>query len=417
MKPNYKSTLHACFLGYITQAVIVNLAPLLFVVFQNDFGLTLTQIGQLVLINFLTQIVTDLAAIRLIEKTGYRAAVMGAHILCAAGLILMSILPFLLPAYPGLLIAVVLYAIGGGLIEVIISPMVDAIPGDAKASMMSLLHSFYCWGQVLVVLVTTVLVKLIGSQFWYILPPLWALIPLFNFFNFMRVPITPMIADNEKMNLRELFSAPIFILALVMMMCSGAAEQAMAQWASFFAEKGLGVPKLLGDLLGPCLFAVFMGIGRTIYGIKGEKIPLKKALTVCAILTTVCYMITVFAGLPVLSLLGCAICGLGVSLMWPGMLSLTSAKCPKGGTAMFAILAMAGDAGCSLGPWLTGLVSDAVIASPTAAALSASTHMTTEQVGLKGGLLIASIFPIIMVAGVNLMDKRKKSLRENKQDR
>lgn len=407
---NYKKTIRACYTGYITQAVIVNLAPLFFVIFQKSFGLSLTQIGQLVLINFLTQIVVDIISIKVVAKIGYRGAALIAHMFCAVGLILMSILPQIMPPYGGLLISVLLYAIGGGMIEVIISPIVDAVPGDAKAAAMSLLHSFYCWGQVGVVLITTVIIRIIGNDLWYVLPIMWSVIPIYNFFVFIKVPLPPMVSEEESMNIKELFSSKIFILALVMMVCSGASELSMSQWSSFFAEKALGILKLMGDILGPCLFAVFMGIGRAVYGIKGEKIDLRKALIACAVLTTACYMVTVFIKIPVISLLGCALCGLGVSLMWPGMLSLTSSRCPTGGTAMFAILAMAGDVGCSIGPWLVGVISDTVTSSSSAMAVVNSTGLDIEQVSLKFGLLIASLFPIIMIIGVTLMSRKKKAI-------
>jgi Major Facilitator Superfamily. len=409
MALNFKKTIRSCYLGYITQAILVNLAPIFFVIFQEDFGLTLTQIGQLALVNFVTQIATDFVAIKFVDKIGYRKSALVAHLFAAAGLILMSVLPFVMGeyAYGGLIISVMVYAVGGGLIEVIISPIVDAVPGDAKEAAMSLLHSFYCWGQVVVVLLTTVVIKIIGGDLWYILPILWALIPIFNFFNFIRVPLPEMVSAHDSMHLKELFSSKVFVLALVMMVCSGASELAMSQWASFFAEVGLGVPKLLGDILGPCLFAVCMGIGRVVYGFKGDKIDLRKALIACSIFATICYMVTVFVSNPIISLFGCAFCGFGASLMWPGMLSLTAKRCPTGGTALFAILALAGDAGCSIGPWLCGVVSDAVISSAKGAEMAQNMGLKLEQVGLKAGLLATSVFPLVMMIGVFIMKEKK----------
>lgn len=391
-------------MGYITQAVIVNLAPLFFVIFQNSFGLKLSQIGQLVLLNFFTQIITDIASIKIVSKIGYRKSAVTAHVFCAAGLIMMGILPRVIPAYGGLVISVITYAVGGGLIEVIISPIVDSVPGEAKAAAMSLLHSFYCWGQMTVVLVTTIIIWIIGDVYWYILPIAWAAIPILNLINFLRVPIPEMSPESEHMNIKELFSSKIFILALIMMVCSGAAELAMSQWASMFAEIGLGVPKLTGDILGPCLFAVFMGIGRAAYGLKGNKIDLRKALIACSVLTAVCYIAAVFVKIPVISLISCALCGLGVSLMWPGMLSLTSSRC-QGGTALFAILAVAGDVGCSIGPWISGVISDIAMSSETAINSASQTGMSIEQISLKSGMLAASIFPIIMIIGIIRMKK------------
>lgn len=404
----YKHTLRACYFGYIIQAIVNNLAPLLFVVFQEQFHISFEMIGRLILINFTTQIVVDILAVKFIDRIGYRVGVIGAHIFSAAGLIALGTLPLVMPnPYVGLIIAVMLYAIGGGLIEVLISPIVDALPGDAKASAMSLLHSFYCWGQVLVILITTVLLQWVGREMWFIFPLLWALIPIYNLTKFIKVPMMPAVSEHEKMPLKELFSSKLFLIALLLMMCAGAAELSMSQWASLFAEKGLQVPKVLGDLLGPCLFAVLMGIGRTIYGIYGDRIHLKKALIASSILCIMCYGITIFVSIPIISLLGCALCGLSVSLMWPGTLSLTSATYPKGGTAMFGLLAVMGDVGASIGPWTTGWVSDLAQKSDYVIELSRVTGMNLEQLGLKMGMLGAIIFPICMVMGLLILKEQK----------
>ncbi len=403
MKYTYKSTLHACYFGFITQAIVNNLAPILFIIFQNEFGISFEMVGRLILINFGTQIAADFLAVRYADRIGYRRAVF-----CAAGLICLGILPKLLPTpYTGLMAAVMIYAIGGGFIEVLISPIVDSLPGDAKASAMSLLHSFYCWGQVGVVLITTILIKAIGAGIWFILPILWAVIPIYNLFKFMKVPLVPSVAEAEKTPLRQLFSSRVFIIALIMMMCAGTSEITMSQWSSLFAEKGLLVPKLVGDLLGPGLFAVFMGIGRTIYGILGHKIHLRNALMSSAALCIVCYAVTVFVQIPVISLLGCAICGFSVSLMWPGTFSLTSEAYPKGGTAMFGLLAIFGDLGASIGPWLAGFVSDLAQSSQSLIAIGGLYNLNPEQIGLKTGLLTAMIFPVILFIGVANLKKRR----------
>ena len=408
MKYTYKSTLHACYFGFITQAIVNNLAPILFIIFQNEFGISFEMVGRLILINFGTQIAADFLAVRYADRIGYRRAVVAAHIFCAAGLICLGILPKLLPTpYTGLMAAVMIYAIGGGFIEVLISPIVDSLPGDAKASAMSLLHSFYCWGQVGVVLITTILIKAIGAGIWFILPILWAVIPIYNLFKFMKVPLVPSVAEAEKTPLRQLFSSRVFIIALIMMMCAGSSELTMSQWSSLFAEKGLQVPKLVGDLLGPGLFAVFMGIGRTIYGILGHKIHLRKALMSSGALCVVCYAVTVFVQIPVISLLGCAICGFSVSLMWPGTFSLTSEAYPKGGTAMFGLLAIFGDLGASIGPWLAGFVSDLAQSSQSLIAIGGLYNLNPDQMGLKTGLLTAMIFPVILFIGVANLKKRK----------
>lgn len=404
MSSNYKSTLFACYLGYITQAIVVNLAPLFFVIFQIDYGISYSKIGGLVLFTFGVQLCVDILMLKLLPKIGYRASAVFAHVFSVVGLVLLGILPHLIDPYVGILISVFFYSIGGGLIEVVISPIVDSLPGEAKASSMSLLHSFYSWGQMLVVLLTTLVLKLIGNDLWQIIPFLWALLPLINGIRFLKVPLIPIPAEQKKRSALGFFRSPVFIVAFFLMICSGASEQAMAQWASLFAEQGLGVSKVLGDLLGPCLFAVFMSIGRTFYGIKGEKINLWGALFGCALLSIVCYLVTVFVNIPVVALLGCAVCGLGTSLLWPGMLSYASMKYNySAGPVMFGLLALGGDIGCSVGPWVTGAVSDLYLELNKATELIEN----LSNRAIKTGLLAAIVFPVMMAVFLLIMRKIK----------
>lgn len=410
MKYTYKHTLRACYLGYITQAIVNNLAPLLFIIFQDQFHISFEMIGRLILINFGTQIVADILAVKYAERIGYRRSTVLAHIFCAIGLVSMGILPLIMTdPYTGLVIAVMIYAVGGGFIEVLISPIVEFLPGDEKASAMSLLHSFYCWGQVGVVILTTLLLKAFGTHYWFILPILWSVIPLYNLTRFLKVPIIQPEEEAQTMSVKQLLSTRGFVIALILMLCAGASEITMSQWSSLFAEKGLQVPKVMGDLLGPCLFAVFMGIGRTIYGTWGHKINLNRALLSSGLLCVLCYGVTIFAQNPFLSLLGCAVCGLSVSLMWPGTFSLTSAAYPLGGTAMFGILAIFGDIGAAVGPWIAGVVSDFVQKADINYAMQVEQILSAEQVGLKAGLLVAIIFPIMLVVGIILLKKVKVS--------
>lgn len=378
---NYKSTLHACYLGYISQALIVNLPPILFVVFQDKFGLSYTMLGSLVMLIFVTQLIVDALAAKFVDKIGHRVSAVAAHAFATVGMIVLAFLPRILPSpFVGLIIASIFYSIGGGLIEVLVSPIVESLPSDAKASSMSLLHSFYSWGQVLVILLSTLALLLVGRDLWFVLPLVWSLLPLYTLFKFTKVPLMPIAEENERTPLKTLFRSKIFLIALLLMVCSGAGEQAMAQWASLFAERGLGISKTLGDLLGPCLFAVMMGIARTWYGIKGKNINIHKTLVGCSVLCMASYIIAAIVPIPAISLLGCALCGLGVSLMWPGMLSMTAAGYPSGGVAMFAILALGGDLGCSVGPQLTGIIADGS--------------------SLNIGLLAAIIFPAVMLIGL-----------------
>ncbi len=385
MKLTYKHTLYASYLGYITQAIINNLGPLLFLTFQNSFDISLTQISLLVSVNFLIQMIVDLLAVKFVDRIGYRPCIVAAHILSAAGLVGMGCFPFLFEnAYAGLLTAILFNAIGGGLIEVLISPIVEALPGDEKASAMSLLHSFYCWGHVGVVLLSTVYFTTAGMEHWYLLPILWAVIPFLNIFLFLRVPIRTLIQEEEAVPLKQLFSNRLFWLFLLMMLCAGASEQGMSQWASLFAESGLKVSKTMGDLLGPCSFAALMGLSRLLYGKFGSKINLKGFIICSSCLCIVSYLLASLCTNPVIALLGCALCGLSVGIMWPGTFSLGARACPQGGTAMFALFALAGDIGCSAGPGVVGLGSSQ---------------------SLQQGLLLAIIFPVCMLLAVFLLGR------------
>ena len=405
---NFKNTVFACYRGYITQGIVNNLSPLFFVLFQNKFGISYSLISALILCNFVTQVITDMLSVKYVDRIGYRKSAVIAHALAFLGLVMQGTLPNVLPApYVGLVLATIVNGVGGGLIEVIISPIVDSCLGDAKASAMSLLHSFYCWGQVGVVLITTLLLRLIGKDLWFIIPILWSLLPLYNLFRFLKVPLMPTVPEEEKTPLKTLFTSKIFLVALLLMLCAGASELAMSQWSSLFAERALGVTKVIGDLLGPCLFAVFMGIGRTIYGVWGEKIHLTGAMVFCAALCILCYLGTALFENPWLSLLSCALCGFSVSLMWPGTFSLTSAAYPKGGTAMFGILAVLGDVGCSVGPALMGAVSGAV--SGNAKIAASFPNLTADQLGLKSGMLFSAVFPAFILIGVLLLTRFHKS--------
>lgn len=402
----FKQTIFACYRGFVTQAIVNNLAPLLFIIFQTQFSLSFAMIGNLILINFGTQLVVDVIVVKFADKIGYRRLIVLAHVLCAVGLIALGVLPNVMSvSYAGMVIAVVTYAAGGGITEVLLSPIVDAIPGDDKASAMSLLHSFYCWGQVLVVLVTTLVLSWIGHGLWFLLPIAWSALPIYNAYRFLKVPLMPPAEEHEKMPVKKMLGSKVFLIAMILMLCAGAAELTMSQWSSLFAEEAVGVSKVMGDILGPCLFALLMGIGRTVYGIWGRKINLTLVLVLSALLCVVSYLLAVLSNTPAMALTGLALCGLAVSLMWPGMFSYASRCYPMGGTAMFGILAICGDMGCSIGPWLTGIVSSAVQSSP--GILAGFEGMSPEQIGLKAGLLVGVIFPVIMFAGVLLMHRVK----------
>ena len=380
----YSRTIKASCLGYVTQAVVNNLAPLLFLTFQELYNISMERITLLITINFTIQLFVDLLSAGLIDKVGYRRAIVFAHMCSAAGMGGMAVFPAMCGnAYLGLVLSVVLYAIGGGLIEVLISPIVEACPTEKKDASMSLLHSFYCWGHVIVVIVTTLFFAVFGRTWWKVLCALWALLPVCNAIYFGRVPIRSLNEEQEPMPWRGMFSEKLFLIFVLLMLCAGASEQAMSQWASVFAESGLQMPKEAGDLAGPCMFAALMGVSRLTYARFSDRISLKRFMLGSSILCILSYVLAVFSENPVLGLAGCGLCGLSVGILWPGTYSLASRSLPGGGTAMFAFLALAGDLGCTLGPTVVGMAS-AGIGS------------------IQGGLLTAIFFPGMLLLGVVL---------------
>ncbi len=358
-----RHTVAACYTGYITQAIIGNFAPLLFVTFNRDYGISLSLLGLMVTVNFGTQLLVDLLAARFVDKIGYRPCMVAAHVFAGGGLVLLAVLPNVLTAAPeaGLFIASAVYAIGGGLIEVLVSPVIEACPSKNKKAAMSLLHSFYCWGQVAVVGLSTLFFVLAGIENWFILACIWAAVPLLNAVYFCFVPMFRPVEEGQQMPMRGLLKTRAFWLFAVLVACAGAGELAVAQWASAFAEEGLGVSKTLGDLLGPCLFAVMMGLSRVLFSVFGKKIPIRLALMVAALGCCAGYCLCAFSppSVPWLGLVGCGTVGLFVAIMWPGTFSYASERIPKGGTAMFALLALAGDLGCTAGGSAVGALSDA----------------------------------------------------------
>ncbi len=390
-KPNYNKTLTACYLGFVTQAISANFAPLLFLTFKSTYGIGLEKIAIIPLVFYLTQLIVDLGATKFADKIGYRICVVFSQVLSAVGLVFMAILPEVFSEpFTGILISVVLYAIGSGLIEVLVSPVVEACPFENKEGKMSLLHSFYCWGAVGVILGSTLFFSVFGVESWKILALIWALVPLYNTLNFMNCPIERLIEDGKSMGIRNLLKTPIFGLMIVLMVCSGASEATMAQWASAFTESAIGVSKTVGDLAGPCSFAMFMGISRMLYGKFSEKLDLTKVMLGCGVMCSCCYLLASLSALPILGLAGCALCGLAVGIMWPGSISLSSKNCPRGGTAMFAFLALAGDLGAMVSPSMVGTLSE------------------ISGGNLKTGLLAATIFPFVLVLVLLILNKANR---------
>lgn len=381
MHRSCRRTMCACYIGYIAQAIVNNFAPLLFVMFEADYRIPLSKITLLITVNFCVQLTVDLLAAAFLDRIGYRAAIVLAHAASAAGLALLTVLPELLPdAFTGLLISVVVYAIGGGMLDVILSPIMEACPTDNKQTHMSLLHSFYCWGYMGVVLLSTAFFACFGLKNWKFLALLWAAVPLANLVVFAGAPLyAPQTAESSGFAPVQLLRKKQFWVLLFMMLCAGASEQAVSQWASAFAEQGLGVTKTVGDLAGPMAFAALMGVSRLIFGKRGQKMDLERYMRASCLLCLAAYACIVFVPVPVVGLLGCAVCGFSVGIFWPGTFSKATAAIPGGGTAMFALLALAGDLGCAGGPTLAGLVSDAAGGD------------------LRTGILAAAVFPAGML--------------------
>ncbi len=396
----YQHTKRAAYLGYITQAIIVNLPPFLFIFFQEQFALTYEMLGRLVLINFVTQIIVDILAVRYVDRIGYRISARMAHVFAVLGLIFMAVLPQIMNRpYIGLTLAMITMAIGGGLIEVLITPIVDSLPGDGKAGSIALLHSFYCWGHMAVILCSSFILPLINRDLWWIFPLAWALIPLSNFFYFGRVPIIEPSEQPANFSVRTLLRSRWFILAMVLMFAGAAAEQIVAQWASLFAEEGLGITKFQGDLLGPTAFAVAMALGRMYYGLNEGRLKLARVIFLAALLLAAGYLIIVFSPWAFVSLIGTTICGFGVAIMWPGCSALAGERFPGGGTPLFGTLAIVGDFGCALGPWAAGAISGAVVSNPAAGAFAAARQMGIDELGLKSGIFLGFAFAIMLAAG------------------
>ena len=394
MNNQYNKTITACFVSYIVQAIINNFVPLLFLTFERTYQIPLSQITLLVTINFGVQLFVDLLSVKFVDKIGYRASMVIAHLCSAAGLVLLTILPEVMSSsFLGILTAVVVYAIGGGLLEVLVSPIVEACPSDHKEKAMSMLHSFYCWGHVGVVALSTLYFYIVGISNWKILAVIWAVIPLANALAFTKVPIAPLLPEGESgLRMKDLLGMKLFWVLFIMMVCAGASEQAVSQWASTFAEQALGITKTLGDLAGPMAFAILMGASRFFYGKYGDRIDLDRFMIFSSLLCILSYLGISLIPVPLVSLAACAVCGLSVGIMWPGTFSKASQALRRGGTAMFALLALGGDVGCSGGPTLVGLISSSL------------------NDNLKAGILAAIIFPVLLLTGILLCRRMKKQL-------
>ena len=390
--PNYQKTKTACYLGFITQAIAANFAPLLFLKFHKDYGISLGNIALISTFYFFTQLLIDLFCAKFVDRIGYRVSIVVSEVCSAVGLIGLAFLPDLLPdAFAGILISVTIYAVGCGLIEVLASPIIEACPFENKEATMSLLHSFYCWGTVGTIVISTVFFAVFGMDSWRWLAVIWALIPAVNIYNFATCPIVPIVEEGQGMGIRQLGRKSLFCVSICLMVCAGASELAMAQWASAYAEAALGLSKTAGDLLGPCMFAVTMGISRVIYSRYGDKLNLIGFMMGSGALCVACYLMASLSSNPVIGLIGCVLCGFSVGIMWPGTISISSKKFPTGGTAMFALLAMAGDLGGSIGPAIVGRVTD------------------YAGDNIRAGMGVGLIFPLVLMIMLMIMGRNQKS--------
>jgi fucose permease len=401
---SYKSTIYACYLGHFVQAAVINATPILFLTLMGKYALSFEQMGRLVLINFVTQVAVDLIFSRFADKYGLRRFIVSAQVLAFTGLMLFAFAPRLFAnTYTGFTVATIVFSCGGGLLELLLSPIVNAIPTDEKARAMSMLHAFYAWGQLTVVLITSLMLAVLGVDRWHLIMMFWSLLPLINTFVFLKVPLAPTVAEEHRTKTRVIFKSKYFIICLGAIMVGGAAEISMAQWASSFLEAAMGIPKIVGDYAGVGMFALALGLGRTYYGKMGGKMDIYKAMTRGAAICLACFLTVVFSPFPILSLAACALSGFGVSLLWPGSLVIATNKFPLAGTSMFAVLAAAGDIGASLGPWLVGLTADKTPALLQYTPMAAQ----AQSFGLRAGFLLAVLFPAAMLFFMRYLTKRK----------
>ncbi len=388
---NFRHTKLACYIGSFSQAIVCNFMPLLFVIFNQDYKIALYLVTLLATVNFVMQFTMDFVSLFFIDRVSYRTTIITAHLLAGAGfLVLGLIVPNAEHIYAAIIFSVLLFSAGGGIFEVLISPIMEACPSDNKAASMSFLHSMYGFGCVAVIIITNVLLFVFGKENWYQIAIIWAVIPLLNALYFFFVPINKVVENNERMPMHKLIKRKSFLIFFLIMFCSGATEIAMSQWASAFAESSLGISKALGDILGPCIFALMLAFSRVLYSKLANRINLAKYLLFCGIATVFLYIFAAVLPFRFAAITACGLCGFTAGIMWPGTISLAAKTYPTGGAAMFGLFALAGDLGCTLGPTTVGMVSSAFGGD------------------LRTGLLISCVFPILLVGGVSLLMKRVK---------
>lgn len=394
-KISYNLTIKACYIGLFVQAIVINLTPILFIPLQDQFGFSFGKLGLLVLINFITQVISDIVFSHAVDKYGYRPFLVSAHIFTIVGFAIFALSPFVLTdPYLGLVIGTIIFSASGGLLEILLSPVINAIPSKEKGSAMSMLHSFYAWGQLAVVIITTLFLFAFGKQSWFIIMLIWTIIPLFNMILFSIVPLAPTVSEEHREPFTKHIKNTFFLVAILAIAFGAASEIVMNQWVSAFMEKVMLIPKVIGDVSGMSMFALMLGMGRMLHGKYGSKMDLSKIMMYGCIIAFVCYIVVSVSGIGIISLLACGICGIAVSLMWPGTLVLTAEKFPMAGTWLFAFLAAGGDIGASIGPFMVGVISDNAVKINFLAEIGNKLGMDTAQIGMRTGMLVASLFPI-----------------------
>lgn len=414
MKNTFTRTKIACYTVNVSMSVVGNLSPLLFITFHDLYGISYSLLGLLVLVNFCTQLCIDLIFSFFSNKFNIPLVLRVMPALTLAGLALYALAPVIFPSavYLGLVLGTILFSVSGGLAEVLISPVIAAIPADNPEREMSKLHSVYAWGVVAVILFGTLFLLAFGQQNWQWLTVTLMLIPLLAFVAFLRAEI-PQMQSGEKSSgsVGQLKNKTLW-LCVVGIFLGGASECTMAQWASGYLEQALSIPKVWGDIFGVALFSLTLGLGRSLYAKFGKNA--EKILLLGSIGAAVCYLVAALSNVAVLGLSACALTGLCVSMLWPGSLIVSSERIPDGGVFVYALMAAGGDLGGSVGPQLVGLITDGVAASPFASELAASLNLTAEQIGMKCGMLVGAVFPLLAIAvfSVMLKTKKKRSLYE-----
>ena len=395
MKVNKKILKSACYTVSVTMALVSNVPPLLFLTFREMYGISFSLLGLLVVVNFATQLGIDLVFSFFSDKFDIPKTVRTMPILTVAGLVIFSLVPTFFPnlAYAGLVVGTILCAVSSGLAEVLISPIVASLPADDPEREMSALHSVYAWGVVGVVIFSTLFLLVFGKENWNILMLIFIIVPVLSSVLYSMTDITCVESEEGSGGLLGIFKNPMLWLSFFAIFLGGAAEVTMAQWSSGYLEQALGIPKVWGDVFGVAVFALTLGIGRTMYAKIGKNIS--KILTLGGIGAVICYLTAAFTSNPIIGLIACGFTGLCTAMLWPGNLMVVAERFPTGGVFIYAMMAAGGDLGASVAPQLVGVITDLASLSPSLTAFASDLGLTSGQLGMKLGMIIGALFPLI----------------------